>query len=47
MLAVEVDAGDLGLVAVDDFGQLLEGRAAGLDVHEVDKDDLTENPALY
>lgn len=43
---VDVDAGHVGVVAVDDFGELLEGRALGLDVHEVHKDELEEDPAL-
>jgi hypothetical protein len=43
---VDVDAGHVGVVAVDDLGELLEGRALGLDVHEVHKDELEEDPAL-
>jgi hypothetical protein len=43
---VDVDVSDLGLVAIDDLGQLLEGGALGLDVHEVNEAQLQENPAL-
>ena len=43
---VEVEVRDLGVVAVDDLGQLLERRAPGLDVHEVDEAQLQEDPAL-
>lgn len=43
---VEIEVGDLGLVAVDNFGQLLESRSLGLDVHEVDEAQLPEDPAL-
>lgn len=43
---VEVEAGHGGFVAIDDLGQLLESRATGLDVHEVDEDELEEDPAL-
>jgi len=39
--------GNLGLVAVDDLGELLEGGALGLNVHEVDEDKLKEDPALF
>ena len=42
----DVDVADLGLVAVDDLGQLLESGALGLDVHEEDEDELEEDPAL-
>jgi hypothetical protein len=37
---------DLGLVAVDDLGELLESGALGLDVHEEDEAELEEDPAL-
>ena len=43
---VDVDAGNVGVVAVDNLGKLLEGRAFGLDVHEVHKDELDKDPAL-
>lgn len=43
---VDVDMSDLGLVAIDDLGQLLEGGSLGLDVHEVDEAQLEEDPAL-
>ena len=43
---VKVEAGNGGLVAIDDLGQLFESWAPGLDVHEVDKDKLEEDPAL-
>ena len=38
--------GDLGLVAVNDLGELLEGGALGLDVHKEDEAELEEDPAL-
>jgi len=41
---LEADVGDLGIVAIDDLSQLLEGRALGLDVHEVDEDELEADP---
>lgn len=37
---------DLGVVAVDDLGQLLEGGALCLDVLEVDEGELEADPAL-
>ena len=43
---VDVDLSDLGLVAIDDLGQLLEGGALGLNVHEVNEAQLEEDPAL-
>lgn len=43
---VEVDASNGGLVAIDDLGQLFESWTPGLDVHEVDEDELEEDPAL-
>ena len=43
---MDVDTTNLGLVAIDDLGQLLKGWALGLDVHEVHEDELEENPAL-
>ena len=43
---VDVDVRNLGGVAVDDLGELLEGGAARLDVHEVDKGKLEGDPAL-
>lgn len=42
---VKVDAGNLSLVTVDDLGELLQGGALGLDIHEVDKGKLEEDPA--
>ncbi len=41
-----VEPRHLGLVAVDDLGQLLERGAPRLDVHEVDEAELDEDPAL-
>jgi len=43
---VEIDIGDDGLFSVEDLGNLLEGRALGLDVEEVDEDELGEVPDL-
>lgn len=43
---VEVQLRDGGVVAVDDLGELLEGRALGLDVHDVDEDEFECDPAL-
>ena len=43
---VNVDVGNIGFVAVDDTGKLLEGRALGFDVHEEDEGELAGNPAL-
>lgn len=42
----DVDVGNVGLVAVDDLGELLESGALGLDVHEVDEAEFEEDPAL-
>lgn len=38
------DVADSGVITIDDLGDLLESRTTGLDVHEVDEADLTENP---
>lgn len=43
---VEVDVGDDGIGSVEDLGNLLEGRALGLDVEEVDEDELDKVPEL-
>lgn len=43
---LEVQLRDGGVVAVDDLGELLEGGALGLDVHDVDEDELGSDPAL-
>ncbi len=43
---MNVDTAHGGGVAVNDLGKLLEGRAARLDVHGVDEDELDEDPAL-
>lgn len=40
----EIDGGDVGVGAVDDLDEFLEGGAAGLDVHEVDPAELEEDP---
>lgn len=42
---VDADVGHLA-VLVEDLGKLLEGGAAGLDVEEVDEDELAEDPDL-
>lgn len=42
---LEVEVGHGRVLAVDDLGQLLEGRALGFDVHEVDEGQLAEDPA--
>lgn len=34
------------ILAVDNLGQLLEGGALGLDVHEVNEGELESDPAL-
>jgi len=44
---LEVQLRDGSIVAVDDLGELLEGRTLGLDVHEVDEDELGGDPALW
>ena len=41
---VHGDVADRGVVTVNNLGDLLESRTTGLDVHEVDEADLTENP---
>lgn len=40
------DVPDLGVGAVEDLGNLLEGRAARLDVAEEDEDELEGDPDL-
>lgn len=44
---VHVDLGDLGVLAVEDLGDLLERGAAGFDVEEVDEDEFEGDPALW
>lgn len=44
---VNIDVGNIGLVAIDDLGELLESGALGLDVHEEDEDELGGDPALF
>lgn len=44
---VDVDVGNIRLVAINDLGELLERGALGLDVHEEDKDELGGDPALF
>lgn len=41
-----VDVGNVGVVAVDDLGKLLESGTLGLDVHEEDEGELESDPAL-
>jgi hypothetical protein len=43
---LEINVGNLGIVAVKDLGNLLERRATGLDVEDSDKDEFEEDPAL-
>jgi hypothetical protein len=43
---VDVEVCDFGVLAVKDLGDLFEGWAAGLDVEEVDEDELAEYPDL-
>jgi hypothetical protein len=37
--SLEINVGNLGLVTIEDLGNLLKGRAAGLDVEDTDKDE--------
>ena len=43
---VGIDDCNLGLVAVEDLGDLLESGTLGLDVVEDDEDEFKENPDL-
>jgi hypothetical protein len=43
---VDIDVANLGLITIDDLGELLEGGALGLNIHEVDEGEFEENPAL-
>lgn len=43
----DVDVTDLSLITIDDLGQLLEGGALGLNVHEIHEAELEEDPALW
>lgn len=43
---VVLDIGDLGAITVEDPGNLLQGRSLGLDVEEVDEDELDSDPDL-
>lgn len=43
----KVEVCNLGVGAVDDLDEFLEGRALSLDVEEVDEGKLEENPALW
>lgn len=40
----KIDVCDSGVLSVDDLGKLFQGRSTSLDVHEVDEDNLAENP---
>ncbi len=40
----EIEMRDLGVVAIDDLGELFECRPFGLDVHEVDEGELEPDP---
>ena len=42
----DIDVGNIGVVTIDDLGELLESGALGLDVHEVDEGELESDPAL-
>jgi hypothetical protein len=44
--SLEINVGNLGLVTIEDLGNLLKGRAAGLDVEDTDKDEFEEDPTL-
>jgi hypothetical protein len=44
---LEIDAGNLSVITVEDLGDLLESRATGLDVEDRDEDEFEENPALW
>lgn len=44
---VNIDVGNIRLIAINDLGKLLERGALGLDVHEEDKDELGGDPALF
>ena len=42
----QVDLTHLSIITVEDLGNLLKGRTAGLDVEDGDEDKLEEDPAL-
>lgn len=43
---LESDIRDLGIVAIEDPGNFLQGRATGFDVEEVDEEEFDEDPDL-
>ena len=43
---LDVNVSDLGILAVEDLGDLFEGRALGLDVEEADEEELDVDPDL-
>lgn len=43
---LQVDLSD-GLLTIEDLGDLFEGGAVGLDVDEVDEDELDKVPELF
>lgn len=43
---VKIQTSHSSLFAIDDLGQLLECRALGFNIHEVDENKLERNPAL-
>lgn len=42
----QVNVGDLGLITIEDLGDLLESGSAGLDVEDGNEDEFEEDPAL-
>jgi hypothetical protein len=45
--SLEIDAGNLSVVTVENLGNLLEGRATSLDVEDRHEDEFEEDPALW
>ena len=43
---LDVNVSDLGILAVEDLGDLLEGGALGLDIEEANEEEFDENPNL-
>jgi hypothetical protein len=43
---ISVNVCDLSLVSIEDLGDLLEGRALGLNVEDSDEDEFEEDPDL-
>lgn len=44
--ALKVDVGNLSLITIEDLGELLEGRALGLNVEEVHEEEFNPDPDL-